>query len=40
MTKITIGGPIRLGACVAATAFALALHAQTYPSGTVRIVVP
>src|SRR5437867_11348026 len=40
MTKITIGGPIRLGACVAATAFALGLHAQTYPSRPIRLVVP
>ena len=40
MTKITIGGPIRLGACVAATAFALALHAQTHPSRPIRLIVP
>jgi len=36
----TIGYPIRLAACVAAMACTLALHAQTYPSRPIRLVVP
>jgi len=39
-TKTAIGGPIRFTVCVAATACALALHAQTYPSRPIRLVVP
>src|SRR2546428_6995856 len=35
-----ITGLIRFTACIAATAFALGLHAQTYPSRPIRLIVP
>src|SRR6266581_4757311 len=35
-----IAGPIRFTVCIALTACALGLHAQTYPSRPIRLVVP
>ena len=35
-----IAGLIRFTVCIAAMAFALGLHAETYPSRPIRLIVP